>query len=147
MNDDEIARRVDRLSPEAQELFWECARWGEETEFKVPADELVANLHQRTSELQPQDRAEFATLWYRIAHQNLEEGLRLKRKAVMAEGFIKLIERAKELDRRAGRPVNESTTTGEAIARLEEAGELGTLERKYWDSVKDDIFWVPREDE
>jgi len=41
--------------------------------------------------------------------------------AVRAEGFIKLIKRAQELERRAGRPIKQDMTLGEALARLEEA--------------------------
>ena len=55
--DDEIAGRIERLSPEARALFWEVVRRGEETEFRVPPDELVVNLHQRMASLPLQDRA------------------------------------------------------------------------------------------
>jgi hypothetical protein len=82
------------------------------------------------TELPPEDQAEFVGLFRVIGRVALEEGQRIEAaEALEAEGFIKLIERAQELDRQAGRPVKEDMTTGEAIGRLEEAGELGTLER------------------
>jgi hypothetical protein len=56
---DEIADRIERLSPKARALFWEVERWGEETECKVPAAELVVNLHQRIADLPPSDQPEF----------------------------------------------------------------------------------------
>jgi hypothetical protein len=145
MMDDEIPDRIERLSPEARALFWEVARRGEETEFMVPPDELVVNLHRRMAELAPRDRVEFIDVFGAIMRQAREEGLQQKAEAAQAEGFIKLIKRAQALDRQAGRPVKEDMTTGEAIGRLEEAGELGTLERAYFDAIKDEIIWVPEE--
>jgi hypothetical protein len=56
---------------------------------------------------------------------------------------MKLIARAKELDRRAGRPVNEAMTLEEAVPKLEAAGELGLLEREYLKSVRGELVWVP----
>src|SRR5215204_510748 len=141
--DNEIAGRIERLSPEARALFWEIERRGEEAEFKVPADELVVDLHQRMAELPPQDQPAFLDLFGAIAREAHEEGFRLRAGAIQAEGFMKLIERAKELDRQAGRPIKEDMTTGEAVARLAEAGELGTLERALFDAIKDEIIWVP----
>ena len=145
MMDDEIAGRIERLSPEARALFWEIERRGEETEFRVPPDELVANLHQHMTELPPEDQAEFVGLFRAIACEAHEEGYRREAEALQAEGYAKLIEQAQELDREARRPVKEDMTTGEAIARLEEAGELGALERAYFDAIKDEIIWVPEE--
>jgi hypothetical protein len=34
-------------------------------------------------------------------------------------------------------------TTGEAIGRLEEAGELSLLEREYFEAWKHELVWVP----
>jgi hypothetical protein len=121
MMDDEIAGRIERLSPEARALFWEVVRGGEETEFRVPPDELVVDLHQRMAGLLLQDRVEFVDLFRAIKRQAHTEGLQLEVEAVQAEGFIKLIKRAQELERRAGRPIKQDMTLGEALARLEEA--------------------------
>jgi hypothetical protein len=121
MMDDEIAGRIERLSPEARALFWEVVRRGEETEFRVPPDELVVNLHQRMAGLPLQDRVEFIDVFGAIMRQAREEGLQKKAEAAQAEGFIKLIKRAQALDRQAGRPIKEDMTLGEALARLEEA--------------------------
>jgi hypothetical protein len=121
MMDDEIAGRIERLSPEARALFWEVVRRGEETEFSVPPDELVVNLHQRMTGLPLQDRVEFVDLFRAIKGQAHEEGLQLEAEAAEAEGFIKLIKRAQALDRQAGRPIKEDMSLGEALARLEEA--------------------------
>ena len=117
---DEIAGRMARLSPEARALFIEAERQGEEWEFSAPPDELIVDLHQRVAELSPQDRHEFVDLFRAIARDADEEHLRLEAEAVQAEGFAKLIERAQELDRQAGRPVKEDMTLGEALARLEQ---------------------------
>jgi hypothetical protein len=80
MMDDEIAGRIERLSPEARALFWEVVRRGEETEFRVPPDELVVNLHQRMAGLPLQDRVEFIDVFGAIMRQAREEGLQKKRK-------------------------------------------------------------------
>jgi hypothetical protein len=141
--DDEIADRIERLSPEARALFWELQRRGEETEFKVPPDELVVNLRQRMASLPPQDQPEFIDIFRVIAHQAHEKALQLEAEAVQAEGFAKLIRRAQELDRRAGRPANEAMTLEEAVPKLEAAGELGVLEREYLKSVWGELVWVP----
>jgi hypothetical protein len=141
--DDEIAGRIEKLSPEARALFLEWERRGDETEFKVPPDELIVNLGQRMTELPLQDRREFLDLFRVIAHEAHEEAYRLRAEALEAEGYARLIEQAKELDRQAGRRVKEDMTTGEAVARLEEAGELGALEQAHFDAINDQIVLVP----
>jgi NADH:ubiquinone oxidoreductase subunit C len=120
---DEIAGRIERLSPEARALFTEVEQREEEWEFSVPPDELVVDLRQRMAELPPEDQREFIDLFRVIARDAHEERNRLEGEALQAEGFVKLIERAQELDRQAGRPVREDMTLGEALARLEEAGQ------------------------
>jgi hypothetical protein len=122
MMDDEIAVRMAELSPEAQALFIEVGRQGEEWEYSAPPDELIVDLRQRVAELSPQDRREFLDLFRAIARHSDEERTHLEAEALQAEGFAKLIERAQELDRQAGRPVTEDMTLGEALARLEEGG-------------------------
>jgi hypothetical protein len=129
--DDEIADRIEGLSPEARALFWEVQRRGEETEFRVPAHELVTNLNRRMLDLSPYDQVEFLELFGAIGRRELEEGFRLEAKGIKQEGCAKLIKRAQELDRYAGRPVNEAMTLEEAVPKLEAAGELGLLEREY----------------
>jgi hypothetical protein len=119
--DDEIAGRVERLSPEARALFWEAQRRGEETEFRVPPDELVVNLHQRMAELAPRDRVEFVDVFRAVARAADKERKRLAAELLEIETFANIIERAQELDRQAGRPIKQDMTLGEALARLEEA--------------------------
>lgn len=146
--DEEIRGRIERLSPEARALFWEIELRGEESDFGVPPDELVINLNQRMLGLSPTDQAEFVELFRAIERKAHQEGLRLEAEGIKHEGFVKLIERAQELDRRAGRPVNKDMTLGEAIPKLEAAGELSALEREYVEAVKDELVWVPvKEDE
>src|SRR5215212_10948542 len=126
--DKEIRERIERLSAEARALFWEVEQQGEEAEFEVPADELVDKLHQRMLELPPEDQVEFVELFRAIGRKAHEEGLGLVVEGIKHKGFAKLISRAQELDRVAGRPVKEGMTLKEAILKLE-AGELSTLER------------------
>jgi len=145
--DDEIAGRIERLSPDARALFWEIERRGEEVEFKVPPDELVLNLRQRIADLPVQDQPELVDIFGVIARQDHEEGLRLKAEGVRHEGFMEIIGREQELDKRAGRAVNEAMTLKEAVPKLEAAGELDLLEREYLESVKDEIVWVPADEE
>jgi hypothetical protein len=144
MMDDEIARRILRLSPEARALFFEAQRRGEETEFMVPPDELLVDLEQRMAALSPEDLSEFVGLHEALVRRGREEAVRLEAEALESEGFLKLIERTKEVDRRAGRPVNEKLTTGEAVARLKEAGELDSLTEAYYEAVKHEIVWVTK---
>ena len=141
--DKEIRERIERLSPEARALFWEVEQQGEEAEFEVPADELVDKLHQRMLELPPEDQVEFVELFRAIGRKAHEEGLRLVVEGIKHKGFAKLISRAQELDRVAGRPVKEGMTLKEAIPKLEAAGELSTLEREYLEAAKQELVWVP----
>ena len=144
--DEEIRERIERLSPEARALFWEVEQQGEEAEFEVPADELVDKLRQRSQrmlELPPEDQVEFVELLRAIGRKTHEEGLRLEVEGIKHEGFAKLISKAQELDRVAGRPVKEGMTLKEAIPKLEAAGELSTLEREYLEAAKHELVWVP----
>jgi hypothetical protein len=144
MSEDDIADRISQLSPEARTLFWETWRKGEETDFAIPPEELLVDGEmQRMAELEPEDRARFLDVFLLISRLCHEEGYRLKAENVRFEGFAKLIERVQELDRRAGRPVNQDMTLAEAVPKLEEAGELDTLEREYLRSVWGEIVWVP----
>ncbi len=147
MVDDEITNRIAELSPAARELFWEVLRWGANTEYTVSPEEVLSGeLLERLKALPLEDRRGIMRLWGAIGHRGREEGLRLQAEAIRHEGFIKLIERAQELDQRAGRPVNENMTLEEAIPKLEAAGELDALQREYLRSVKGEIIWVPREE-
>lgn len=141
--DEEIRDRIQRLSPETRALFSEIERRGEEAGYEVPADELVIDLHQRMLGLSPHDQAEFIELFRAIGRKAYEEGLGLEAEGIKHEGFMKLIERAQELDQRAGRPINKDMNLGEAIPKLEEAGELSALEREYLEAVKHELVWVP----
>jgi hypothetical protein len=126
-------------------LFWEVEQQGEEAEFEVPTDELVDKLHQRSQrmlELPPEDQVEFVELFRAIGRKAHEEGLRLEVEGIKHEAFAKLISRAQELDRVAGRPVKEGMTLKEAIPKLE-AGELSTLEREYLEAAKHELVWEP----
>ena len=102
--DDEIAGRIERLSPEARALFWEVQRRGEETEFRVPPDELVVNLHQRMAGLPPQDRVEFVDVFRAVARAAGEKRKRLADELLEIETFANIIERAQGLDRQASAP-------------------------------------------
>jgi hypothetical protein len=70
---DEIAERVERLSPQTRALFWELQARGVAAEFRVPADELVIHLHQRMLDLPPEDQAEFVNIHRDIARQAEEQ--------------------------------------------------------------------------
>jgi hypothetical protein len=145
--DDEIEARIARLSPAARELFWEVMRRGEEFGFRAPPLEVLDNeLLSRIKGLPVDERREFFRVFGSVARQGREEAIRLQADAIRFEGFAKLIERAQELDRQAGRPINEDMTLKEAIPKLEAAGKLDALEREYLESVKDEIVWVPREE-
>jgi hypothetical protein len=148
--DEDVASRIERLSPEARELFWEVwevERRGAEADFKIPALELVPDLVARISSLPVGDQAEFFAVFRAIAERSRAERVRFEAGEVEAEGYIKLIERAQELDRLAGRPAKQDMTTGEAVTRLEEAGELDALELGYLRSAMNDLIWVPEPDE
>jgi hypothetical protein len=145
--DDEIEARIERLSVEAQELYWEVMRRGEEFEFYAPPLEVLDDeLLTRIKALPIDDRREFFGVFSASARKGREEGVRLEAEAIKFEGFAKLIERAQGLDREAGRPVNEDMTLEEAIPKLEAAGKLDTLEQEYVKSVWGEIVWVPREE-
>jgi hypothetical protein len=144
MDINEITARIELLSPEARALFLEVGRRGEEYEFHAPPFEVLDDeLLSRINSLPGEDQREFFGIFGALARYYREEGLRLQAEGIRAEGFAKLIERAQELDRRAGRPVNESMTLKEAVPKLEAAGELDTLDREYLNSVWGELVWVP----
>jgi hypothetical protein len=145
--DNEVEARIERLSAEARELFWEVMRRGEEFGFGAPLLEVFDDeLLSRIKGLPIDGQREFFGVFGAMARRDQAEAERLQAEAIRFEGFAKLIERAQELDRQAGRPVNEDMTLEEAIPKLETAGKLDTLEREYVESVKDEIIWVPREE-
>jgi hypothetical protein len=145
--DEDIAKRISRLSPAARDLFLEVMRWGGDTEFAVSPEEVLSgDLLERLKALPLEDRRGIVSLWGDIGRWELEEGTRLQAEAIRFEGFAKLIGRAQELDRQAGRPVNEDMTLEEAIPKLEAAGKLDTLEREYLEAVKGEVVWVPRKE-
>lgn len=147
---DEIEKRIAALSPEAYALFREIEERGEESDFEVPADELIPDLRERMERLfreQPEIKPEFLGLFEAIVRRSRAESNRLEAEALKYEGFEEIIRRAQELERRAGRLVNERMTLGEAISKLDAAGELDPLERKYLDSVKHELVYVPPDEE
>ena len=148
MKDDEIKARIERLSPEARALFWEIERRGEEHGFALPPEESLVNDElARMASLPVEDKAEIVGLFRAIARQAEQEVYRLQAEEAKHARFVTLIQQAQDLDRLAGHPVKENMSLGEAIPKLEAAGELDPLERKYLDSVKDEIVWVPVSEE
>jgi hypothetical protein len=73
---EEILDRVERLSPETRALFWELEARGEAEEFRVPADELVIDLHRRMLDIPRYEQAEFMDIFRTIAEDAFEEGRR-----------------------------------------------------------------------
>jgi hypothetical protein len=144
MSEEEINARIARLSPQARALFSEVHDRGKECDFHAPPLEVLEDeLLSRIKGLPVEEQREFFGIFGAIARDLHEEALRMQAEAIEAEGFIKLIARAQELDRQAGRPVNEHMTLEEAIPKLEAAGKLDSLEREYVESVKDEVVWVP----
>jgi hypothetical protein len=145
---DEIMARIERLAPEARALFGEIWWLGEETEGTVPPEEVLAgDVEQRLAELPIEAREEVFDLFGAIGRHEFEEVCRLQAEGDKSMRIAALIQQAQDLDRNAGRPVNQSMTLGEAIPKLEAAGKMDPLERKYLDSVKDELVWVPVSEE
>jgi hypothetical protein len=78
--DEEIRERLDRLSPEARELFLELEVVGEQWAYKAPAEELVVDLHERMRALSPEDAREFCDLHLAVARKCFEVASRLQAK-------------------------------------------------------------------
>jgi hypothetical protein len=114
----------------------------------VPPEEVLAGgIRDRLNLLPVEGQEAFFAVFAAIARQQLDEVTESQAGYITHEGYMKLITRAQELDRRAGRPVKEDMTTGEAVAKLEEAGELDALESGYLHAAMNDILWIPVEDE
>jgi hypothetical protein len=148
----EVEERVGQMSPVLRGLVEEMLRRGEQLDYRAPLDEVLdrdleAQLRLVLSE--PALRREWEEFWQAYIEAADEDAAAAEADVVRAEGFIKLIERAKELDQRDGRPVNEHMTLEEAVSKLEAAGELNALEREYLISVMDELVLVenPEEDE
>ncbi len=90
---EDIAGRIERLSPEARALFWETWQRGAETEFAVPPEELlVSDELACLAELPREDQAEFFGVVGAIVSQCQEEGYRLLAESIRFRGFAELID-------------------------------------------------------
>jgi hypothetical protein len=147
---DDIERRIEGLSPEGRVLIREVQRAEMESVSGVPLDEILAEMLPRMEKLfqeHPEDQEKFIEIIEATIAQASDRMNRAQADITKYEGLREIISRAQELDRLSGRPVNEKMSVGEAVSKLEAAGKLDPLERKYLDSIRDEVLYIPPRDD
>jgi hypothetical protein len=156
---DDIERRIEglsaELSPEGRALMREVRRAEKEAVSGVPGvpgvplDEIRAAgaamvpRMEKHFQKHPEDQEKFIEIIEATIAQASDGMNRAEADSTKYEGLVEIMSRAQELDRLSGRPVNEQITLAEAVSKLEAAGKLDPLERKYLDSIQDEVLYIP----
>ena len=125
MNNDEIEVLLRRLSPRAREVYDQIETLVERPSREGTSPEEVGK--QAAALLDGftlSDRTDLlGILEVRMAYVE-HQGEEARRKVEKARRAAALIQRAQDLDREEGKPVNDAMTVKQAVERLREAGKL-----------------------
>ena len=125
MSDDEIEDLIRRLSPRAREVYDEIEKLYERASREGTSPEEVALQVRALSDgLTLSERTDLMKILEAQMADVEHQGEEAKRKVEKARRAAALIQRAQDLDRAEGKPVNDAMTVKQAVERLREAGKL-----------------------
>jgi hypothetical protein len=136
---DDIERAIRELSSEGADLMREVCHREREARAGVPPEVLLAGVVERLERIfdeHPEDRETMIAIVGAILDAHDEAIATSRAGLAKSEWLAKIISRAQELDRLAGRPVSEHRTVAEAVDKLEAAGALDPLESRYFDTIR-----------
>jgi hypothetical protein len=125
VSNDVIEARLRRLSPRAREVHDEIEKLYERASREGTSPEEVALQVRALSDgLTLSERTDLMKILEAQMAYVEHQGEQARRKEEQARRAAALIQRAQDLDREEGKPVNDAMTVKQAVERLREAGKL-----------------------
>jgi hypothetical protein len=138
MSNDMIEALIRRLSPRAREVYDQIETLVERPSRKgTSPEEVAAQVRALRDGLTPSEHTDLIKiLEARMAYVE-HQGEEARRRVEKARRAAALIQRAQDLDREEGKPVNDAMTVKQAVERLREAGKLSEEDRRFIERGKD----------
>jgi hypothetical protein len=141
---DEIEALLRRLSPRAREVCDEIEKLYERASREGTSPKEVAlQVGALSAGLPLSERTDLMKILEAQMADVERQGEKARRREEQMRRAAALIQRAQELDRAEGKPVNDAMTLREAVERLRTAGKLSEEEERFFERVKDSVVEVP----
>jgi hypothetical protein len=144
VRNDEIEDLLRRLSPRAREVYDQIETLVERPSREgTSPEEVAAQVRALRDGLTPSEHTDLLKILEAQMAEVEHQGEEARRKVEKARRAAALIQRAQDLDRAEGKPVNDAMTVKQAVERLREAGKLSEEDVRFFERVKDRIVEVP----
>jgi hypothetical protein len=125
VSNDKIEDLIRRLSPRAREVYDEIEKLYERASREGTSPKEVAlQVSALSAGLTLSERTDLMKILEAQMADVERQGKEARRKVEKARRAAALIQRAQDLDRAEGKPVNDAMTVKQAVERLREAGKL-----------------------
>jgi hypothetical protein len=144
MNNDEIEVLLRRLSPRAREVYDQIETLVERPSREGTSPEEVGEQAAALLDgLTLSDRTDLMKILEAQMTDVEHQGEKARRREEQMRQAAALMQRAQDLDRKEGKPVNNAMTLREAVERLRTAGKLSEEEERFFERVKDTVVEIP----
>ena len=125
MSNDKIEYLIRRLSPRAREVYDQIETLVERASREgTSPEEVGAQVGALSAGLTLSERTDLMKILEAQMADVEHQGKEARRRVEKARRAAALIQRAQDLDRAEGKPVNDAMTVKQAVERLREAGKL-----------------------
>jgi hypothetical protein len=125
VSNDKIEDLIRRLSPRAREVYDEIEKIHERASREgTSPEEVGAQVRPLLDGLTPSEHTDLVRILEAHMADVEHQGEQARRKEEQARRAAALIQRAQDLDREEGKPVNDAMTVKQAVESLREAGKL-----------------------
>ena len=144
MNNDEIEVLLRRLSPRAREVYDQIETPVERPSREGTSPEEVGDKAAALLDgLTLSDRTDLMKILEAQMTDVEHQGEKARRREEQMRQAAALMQRAQDLDRKEGKPVNNAMTLREAVKRLRTAGKLSEEGERFFERVKDTVVEIP----
>jgi hypothetical protein len=144
VSNDVIEALLRRLSPRAREVYDQIETLVERPSREGTSPEEVGEQAAALLDgLTVSERTDLMKILEAQMAYVERQGEEARRREEQMRQAAALMQRARELDREEGKPVNDAMTLKEAVERLRTAGKLSEEEERFIERVKDRVVEVP----
>jgi hypothetical protein len=144
VSNDMIEVLLRRLSPRAREVYDEIEKLDERASREgTSPEEVGAQAAALLDGLTLSDRTDLLRILDAQIAEDEHQEEEARRRVEQARRAAALIQRAQDLDRAEGKPLNNAMTLNEAVERLRAAHKLSEEEERFIEQVKDRVVEVP----
>jgi hypothetical protein len=144
VSNDVIESLLRRLSPRAREVYDEIEKLYERASREGTSPKEVAlQVGALSDGLTLSERTDLLKIIEAQMADVERQGKEARRREEQMRQAAALMQRAQDLDREEGKPVNNAMTLREVVERLRAAGKLSEEEERFFERVRDRVVEVP----